>query len=208
MSDGAQTLPWWMISAVRLDTLSHQSSREETMSRETGDPVDLFHFDPWLREMDCGCSHECETEGRWGCLWNPESLEGFWQCAMLTCQWESLAGWKCSAGKRPGATVLWHEPVRDSAGRRMSRETDNKGTRGGRVGGKDCLQQMMAPLVLLWSQTDAILELLDSGTLARIQTIGFPWINRCSPFTARTPDCLHKIFLPLSSWNVFTGNNN
>lgn len=45
-------------------------------------------------------------------------------------------------------------------------------------------------------------------TLAHIQIIGFPWINRCSPFTARTPDCLHKIFLPLSSWNVFTGNNN
>lgn len=48
----------------------------------------------------------------------------------------------------------------------------------------------------------------NSWTLAHIQIIGFPWINRCRPFTARTPDCLHKIFLPLSSWNVFTGNNN
>lgn len=59
---------------------------EETMSRGTGDPVDLFHFDPWLREMDSGCSRECETQERWGFLWNPESLEGFWQCATLTCQ--------------------------------------------------------------------------------------------------------------------------
>ena len=44
--------------------------------------------------------------------------------------------------------------------------------------------------------------------LAHTQIIGFPWIDRCSPFTAQTPDCLHKMFLPLSSWNVFTGNNN
>ncbi len=38
------------------------------MRRETSDPVDLFHFDPWLREMDCGCVCECDTQERRGVL--------------------------------------------------------------------------------------------------------------------------------------------
>lgn len=46
------------------------------MSRGTGNPVDLFHFDLWLREMDCGCSRECETRERWGLLRNPEVAGG------------------------------------------------------------------------------------------------------------------------------------
>lgn len=157
--------------------------------------------------MDCGCSRECETQERWGFLLNPELLEGFWQWATLTCQWKSWAGWKCSAGKRPGATVLWHEPVHDSAGRRMSAE------RSTQQGGLETEMWVARIAYSKWWHLSFYcdpkqMQYWNSWTLAHIQIIGFPWINRCSPFTARTPDCLHKIFLPLSSWNVFTGNNN
>lgn len=49
---------------LRLDTLSPQPTSEETKRMGTEDPVDLSHFDPWLREMDSGCSCECETPER------------------------------------------------------------------------------------------------------------------------------------------------
>lgn len=112
------------------------------------------------------------------------------------------AAWRHSALTRACSRLRWEAHVcREKQTAKGLEETE------GWVA-KISYSRMMAPLILLWSQTDAILELLDSGTLAHIQIIGFPWINRCSPFTARTADCLHKMFLPLSSWNVFTGNNN
>lgn len=122
MSYRAQALPWWMISTVRRDTVSHRLPQKG--NNEQGDWRPCWPAPLWSL---------AERDGLWlqlsvwdtrevGVLWNPESLEAFWQCAMLTCQWTSLAGWKCSAGKRPGATVLWHEPVHDWDGRRTSAE--------------------------------------------------------------------------------------
>lgn len=177
---------------------------EETMSRETWWPASLWT----LAQRDGLWLHMWVWDTkRWGFLLNLELLEGFWQWATLTCQWKSLAGWKCSAGKWPGATELWHEPVHDWAERRTSVE------RSTQQEGRDTEMWVARTAYSKWWHLSFYydpkqMQHWNPWTLAHIQIIGFPWINRCSPFTSRTPDCLHKTFLPLSSWNVFTGNSN
>lgn len=206
----AQTLPWWMVSTVRLDTLSHQSLQWQ--NNEQGDWRPCWPVLLWS---------SAERDGLWllSWVWYTREVgvlvESCVAGGVLAACHAHLSVKVLSWVKVLRREAAWRHSALTRACSRLSREAhvcrEKQTTRGLETGGwvaKDCLQQMMAPLILLWSQTDAILELLDSGILAHIQIIGFPWIDRCSPFTTRTPDCLHKIFLPLSSWNVFTGNNN
>lgn len=162
-----------------------------------------FSTERWIMVADVSVRHE---KGGSSC-WILSCWRGSGSGATLTCQWKSLAGWKCSAGRWPGATELWHEPVHDWAGRRTSVERSTQ--QGG-------LEMEMWVARSAYSKRWHLsfycdpkqMQLWNPWTLAHIQIIGFPWINRCSPFTSQTPDCLHKTFLPLSIWNVFTGNSN
>lgn len=136
---------------------------EETMSRGTADPVDLSHFDPWLREVDCGCSRECETQERRGVL-----VESWVAGGVLAVRHAHLSVKVLSWVKVVRREAAWRHSALTRACSRLSREAhvcrekQRSTQEDWRVGGKGCLQQMMAPLILLWSQTDAILELLDS----------------------------------------------
>lgn len=120
----AQASSWWMILTVSAGTLSSISPQWETISRGQWPcwPAPLW----CVAERGGLWSQSWDSQEKVGVLWNSDLPEGFWQHATLTCQWKSLAGWNCSAGRRPGATALWHEPVPDSTGRRTSAETSSK----------------------------------------------------------------------------------
>lgn len=163
---GLMLCPWWMISAVRLDILSHQSS--QWRNNEQGDwwpwwPVPLWSL--------------VQRDGLWLLSWVWDT----WEVGVLVESW--VAGGVLAVGhahlsvkvlswvKVPRREAAWRHSALTRACSRFSREAHvcrekhtTRGTRDWNVGGKDCLQQMMAPLILLWSQTDAVLELLDSGT--------------------------------------------
>ena len=164
MSHRAPALCWWMISTVSRNTLRHLFPSDETMSR--GDwrphwPVPLWSLPErnalwvlsWVWDTkEVGVLVECWVAGGVSGSTPRSPVSGSPELGESALQGGGLAPQRSDTSlftTRAGGTCL-------------QRGADSRGAGDWRVGGKGCVQRMMAPLILLWYQTDAILELQDS----------------------------------------------
>lgn len=151
---------------------------------------------PW--KMWSYCSHG-RDRGSGGILCRQRLS---WHCASLTCQWKFLAGWKWSAERRPGATVLWDGPVRGWTGRRTSADTSREQSALERKGEER--RAFTTNCILLWSRNT--LKAWSCTDKRKNNWISLS--QQLSSIHTMKAGLFAQSSFHLSSCSVFTGNNN